>query len=49
MTYHRPDAFKRVHVVSRSFPLASAGYRREVAQGALSRQDLQRIVAAMVD
>lgn len=50
MTYHRPDAFKRVHAVSHStLPFATAGYRRDMEQGALSRQDLQRIVAAMVD
>ncbi|WP_334181948.1 hypothetical protein [Novosphingobium sp.] len=49
MNYQRPDAFKRVHAVPHSVPLLAAGFRREGEPGALSRQDLRRIVAAMVD
>ncbi|MFK4870659.1 hypothetical protein [Novosphingobium sp. ZW T3_23] len=49
MHYQRSDAFKRVHTVSQSLPLASADFRRNVEPGALSRQDLRRIVATMVD
>ncbi|GEM_PF-1380730 len=49
MHYHRPDAFKRVHAVPHSVPLVAADFRREGQGGALSKQDLRRIVAAMVD
>ncbi|TCU59911.1 hypothetical protein EDF58_102600 [Novosphingobium sp. PhB57] len=49
MNYHKADAFDRVQSVPHRFSLPTVGFRRDVEPGALSRQDLRRLVAAMVD